>query len=190
MSFLLIIGLFVSIPLLWFFPLTTTVVAGLVWLYLFVVVFGTQRTTRFQAGLLSPAEAEVASMHGFYFRMPSASTGISNGSTFWQVFTVLWGIYLSIRGFWWYLPIPIVVHMICAYLRQTCHPIFFAQQGIRVYRGTQRGLSFEVKLQLLMSAYEKLYSYGGLSSTKRIEEADAEQPATRLESNPDGSDKP
>jgi hypothetical protein len=171
MAFFLTLALFASMPLLWFFPVTTTVIVGLVWLLLFVIVSGTQRTTKFRAGLLSPEEAEIASMHGFYFRMPSASTGISNGSTFWQLFTVIWAIHLGIRGLWWYLPVPIVVHLISAYLRHTCHPVFFAQEGIRVYGGTQRGAAFEFKLQLLLSAYEKLYGDGRPSSTERSEQA-------------------
>lgn len=157
MGCLLLLCLIASLPLLWFFPIFTSVVIGIAWLLLFLIVFGTQRTTRFQVGLLTPDEAEVASQHGFYFRMPFAAANISNGASPWQMFTVVWAIYLGCIGLWWYLPIPIAVHFICAYLRTTCHPIFFAQEGVRLYGGTLQGFTFEAKLQLLTSVYEKFY---------------------------------
>lgn len=157
MGCLLTLCLIASLPLLWFFPAFTSVVIGVAWLILFLIVFATQRTTKFQAGLLTSDEAEIASQYGFYFRMPFASANISNGTSPWQMFTVVWAIYLGVIGHWWYLPIPVVVHLICAYLRTTCHPIFFAQEGVRVYAGTMQGFAFEAKLRLLTSIYDKFY---------------------------------
>lgn len=158
MGCLLLLCLIASLPLLWFFPIFTSVVIGLVWLFLFLIVFAAQRTTKFQVGLLTIHEAAIAEQHGFYFRVPFAAANISNGASPWQMFTVVWAIYLGYIGLWWYLPIPVAVHFICAYLRTTCHPIFFAQEGVRLYAGTAKGFAFETKLRVLKSIYEKIYA--------------------------------
>ena len=102
MGCLLTLSLLASVPLLWLFPKTMTVVGGAAWLFLFLIVFLNNRATNFTSatGILTPAEAELASKYGFYFRMPHASVGISNGCAAWQMFAFLWLGFLAYKQLW------------------------------------------------------------------------------------------
>jgi hypothetical protein len=159
MGCLLSLSLLASVPLLWFFPKTMTVVAGSAWLLLFLIVFLNNRTINFTSstGILSQAEAELASKYGFYFRMPHPSVGISNGCAAWQMFSFLWLGFLAYKQLWWFMIIPAAAILICMYLRPTCHPGFFAQQGAERYSGTLQGHQFAQTMIQLQAIYDKLW---------------------------------
>jgi|GEM_PF-2322290 len=150
-------SLILSLPLYWFYPEITSVIVGLAWLLLFLVVFWTQRTAKFESDLLTYDEEIVASKYVFYFRTPLTSMNISNGAAPWQVFTIVWVIYLGCIGLWWYLPITAAVFVICACLRITCHPLFFAQEGVRKFSGTPEEFEYREELYVLKEIHIKLY---------------------------------
>jgi hypothetical protein len=159
MGCLLTLSLLASVPLLWFFPKTMTVVAGAAWLLLFLIVFLNNRAINFTSstGILTPVEAELASKYGFYFRMPHPSVGISNGCAAWQMFLFLWLGFLAYQQLWWFMLIPAAVILICMYLHPTCHPGFFAQQGAERYSGTLQGHQFAQSMIQLQAIYDKLW---------------------------------
>lgn len=172
MGCLLSLSLLATIPLLWFFPMTMSAVAGAAWLLLFLIVFLNNRFTNFTSstGILTSEEATLASKYGFYFRMPHPSVGISNGCAVWQMFAFVWMGYLAYKQLWWFMLIPAGVIGICMYLRPTCHPGFFAQQGAERYSGTLQGHRFAAQMYQLQAIYDKLWGVSrGSADTDRLD---------------------
>lgn len=159
MAFLVfLIGLVVSLPLLWLHPTNTTKILGIAWMVLTLIVWAIQRVTKLNSDyLLSYEEEKFASRYAFFFRVPGISTGISNGSTLWQPFTLVWGTYLGFAGLWQYLPVPIVVFFLCIYLRVNCRPIFFAQEECRRDSGKPDFQESQMKLFRLRAIFQKLH---------------------------------
>ncbi|MFT4640136.1 MAG: hypothetical protein ACI8T1_003461 [Verrucomicrobiales bacterium] len=162
MGCLLTLFVFAAVPLLWLYPRVGTVVTGAGWVLLLLVVYSGNRRAKFttSGGVLTESEAELASKYGFYFSMPHASINLSNGAAPWQIFSLLWLGFLGFHHHWWYMTAPLVVIVICIYLRASCHPGLFADQGAEQHSGTALGREFEIKSARLQSILDKLWGDG------------------------------
>ena len=159
MGRLLTLGLLATGALGWFYPQIVTIVAGAAWIVLFIIVYVNNRITNFTSstGILTEAEAELTSKYGFYFRNPHLSVAISNGCAVWQMFSILWLGFLAYKQLWWFMLIPVAVFLICWYLRPTCHPGFFAQEGAQQFSRGNLGSQFASKEAQIQTVYDKLW---------------------------------
>ena len=149
--------LLASLPALWFFPRVASILLGINWILLLLLVYSTQRNKELHGGVFTADELELANKYTFYFSRPLVGVALATGAANWQLFTFIWAVYLGYKGLWWYLLIPLIVNRVCSYLRLTCNPIWIAQDNARVHAGTAFGFIWSYKLELLQSIQQKLY---------------------------------
>lgn len=158
MRFPSIIFLIVSVPALWFFPKTASIVILAIWVWMSVAVILPQVTTNFSLIVdLTEDEARIAKEHAYFFRSPLASVALARGAYCWRFFAICWAGYLWYVVGWWFAIVPTIVHYICGVIRFNCDPILFASDYARAFASISDGEKWKSKLMTLESVMAKLH---------------------------------